>query len=114
MLNTFFDMWVLVDKYRDRAELYKAAILKLRNECRDEIYSLVEKAYQARAERDQQARQYDDLRALFVAREESRRQGLRPDPLPVCDPATCMTKTASEPCSHMAGGICLLSGRVAP
>lgn len=76
-------------------------------------------ALQAQKERDQaiaacerQAASYAHDRAMFTKREEQHRLALRPEPLPVCDPATCSSKTIAEPCSRMVDGVCVLSGRV--
>ena len=114
------------EKYKRRAELYKAALKDKTQLYRDvmgfsKIYykGVMARADQARAERDraiverdQQARQYADLREMFTKREEQHRLALRPEPLPVCDPATCSSKTIAEPCSRMVDGVCVASGRV--
>ena len=106
------------EKYKRRAELYKAAIransvlIK-----KGRVFTFA--AVKLKVERDQaiaacerQAASHEHDREVFTKREEKHRRALRPEPLPVCDPATCSSKTIAEPCSRMVDGVCISSGRV--
>ena len=107
------------EKYKRRAELYKAAC-KGQNAWGKRNYKwMLKRIRTVEGQRDQaiaacerQAASHEHDREMFAKREEQHRLALRPEPLPVCDPATCSSRTVAEPCSRMVDGVCVASGRV--